>query len=296
MTGCFICPIYDQGSDFEYGYEFVESAVRFHLTDSLYFVFSSEEQQNKFLDECKKRYAEIPHGMIFERNLSDCENPITIKKFYALSVLFQSFDYIAAVDCECIFVKGIPVGQMLENVWNAGTCFAANYSVQGADIVFACAKALGIEHNKHIIKETRKFNYTWWFNDIPVYRSADIKSFYEWMEKKHYFEVIYHEWNCFDYLVYGLWLIMEKEMNLKCFEYKDDISIIESLWEPEIRKKIEIEKAMGTHWTSRVKIQDNENENIYMQFHRDRRHTRFRQFFGRQYRYLKHKVKKSRRR
>lgn len=291
MTGCFICPIYDQGRDFEFGYEFVESAVRNNLVNDLYFIFSSKQQQDKFILECEKRFHAQPNGLVLEKNLSDSKNPVTIKKFYGIKVLAERYNYIAAVDCECIFTKHMSAGTMLDNIWQAGTYLAANRSIKGADVVLRCAIALGLQHDPRIIEETNSFKYTWWFNEIPVYRTADIDSFFDWLEKNDYLRTIYYNWYCFDYLVYGIWMILEKNMKLKKYAIGNLTSIIEALWRPEIPCKMAIEKKVGTHWTARVNLGTRDNPNIYMQFHRDRRNTRFRQCFGRTARTIFYRLK-----
>lgn len=283
MTGCFICPIYDQGRDFEFGYEFVESAIKFDLENALYFVFSTQAQQNKFLSECQRRFRKSPQGLIFDRDLSDCQNPVSIKKFYAIYTLKNSFDYIAAVDCESILTRSFDVGQLFDEIWKTGSCFASNLSIIGAELVLKCAAALGVEKNENVIRETGQYKHTWWFNEIPVYCAKDIEPFFQWLEKNDRLKTIYHDWNCFDYLVYGLWEIAEKDLNVKRYRVKCINGIIEALWRPEIWNKVGIEKKLGTHWTSREDCLHPVNEQICLQFHRDRRHLRFRQYLRRFY-------------
>lgn len=291
MTGCLICPIYDKGRDFEFGYEFVKSAVEFHLEDSLYFVFSAQMQREKFLSECQRRFGREPHGLVFDRNLSDCQNPVTIKKFYALWKLSEDFDYLAAIDCECLCTRSFNVGEVFDEIWKTGSCFASNMSLVGSDDILKCAMALGVEYDSDIIRETDQYNYTWWFNDIPVYRGKDIAPFFQWIEQNNYWKIIYHNWHCFDYLVYGLWNICEKGMRIKRCNLKNVIGIIESLWKPEVRNKVRIEKEIGTHWTSRIDSYHPENRNICLQFHCDRRSLRLKQCLGRYYFIVKYRLK-----
>ena len=280
-TGCFICPIYDKRRDFEFGYEFVESAVKYGLENDLYFVFSTDEQQNAFLAECEKRFGKQPKGLLFDRNLSDCKNPVSIKKFYGLYALADKYDYIATVDCECVFLPvSLTAGEMLENVWRAGTCFSANRSYAGADVMMKCAAALDLQNDEKILRETGGLCYTWWFNDIPVYLASDIAPFFQWLEEDDRFKKTYYDWNCFDHLVYGMWRILYRDQHIYRHKLIGISSIAEACWRPELPGKGRIERILGTHWTSRVDT-SHVNAGIYMQFHRDRRNRRFISYFSR---------------
>lgn len=284
MKGCFVCPIYDKENDFEFGYVMAESAKKNGIIKDLFFVFSSYDQQDKFLQTCRQRFDAVPGSMVLDSQLPNCKNPVTIKKFYGLYKLMDQYEYIATIDCESVFISDIPVGKVLDRVWQERSFLASNISSQGAAVVKKCAEAMGLVDNEVLISETGNFKYTWWFNDIPVYRTKDIREFFEWIKNDKKIDIIYNEFCCFDYLVYVIWLLLYKDgFHLKKYKVRDYVSIIESLWRPEKIGKVRIEKQLGTHWTSRVDLKTEVNPKIYMQFHCDRRHKKFKNYFGRLY-------------
>lgn len=280
MTGCFICPIYDKGMDFKYGYNLVESAIQFGLISNLYFVFSSVDQKNIFLDYCVKHYGNTPNALILEQNLSSFRNPVTIKKFFGLRSLMSQYDYISTIDCESVFTQEFEPGHLLDEIWQSESYLSANICIKGVEILRKCVETLCIERGELLERETKNYRFYWWFNEIPVYRSDTLNDFFQWLENNGRIERIYNDWNCFDYLVYVLWILAFKEKHLHKHRFPAMYGIIEELWEPEIPFKHAIERKMHTHWTSRTKLRNKEN-NIYIQFHLDRRHTRFKQYLGR---------------
>ena len=282
MSSCYIVPIYDKDDDFDYGYELVGSAVKYSMARNVYFVFSSYEQKDKFFAECEKRFSVQPGGLVLEDDLRGSRNPVTIKKWYGIRKLMDRYDYIAAIDCETVFVRDAGEEDVLEAAWREETYLAANRSVCGAAVVKRCAEALGLDRNETLRTETKEFRYTWWFNEIPVYRTADLDEFFRWIEDEGWNDAIYSEFCCFDYIVYVFWLLLYKGKHLKRYGFTSNVSVIEALWQPEITGKIKKERILGTHWTSRVDLQKEPiNPNIYLQFHRDRRHRRFRSYLGR---------------
>lgn len=283
MTGCFICPIHDRviknKSDFELGYLLVESAMLAGIVNNLWFVFSSFEQKEKFSNEAKKRFSLDINYIICDMDLSDCKNPVTIKKYFGLKELSDKYDYLATIDCETKFYGVINSGELLYSVWDNETFLNSNISKLGGRDVKKCVEALGLQNNQLLKAETDNYIYSWWFNDIPVYEGKTLNYFFEWIEKKGYQDAIYFNWECFDYLVYVIWLILEQNKHLKKYNIKSRDVIIESLWKWEIRNKKKIEDELGTHWTSRPQIMD--GERIQVQFHLDRRDRTIKNFVGR---------------
>lgn len=268
-TGCFVCPIYDKENDFDYALTLFKSAISYNIQESLYFVFSGEQQKNKFVQMAVEYTESIPCFVVMEENLSDCKNPVSIKKYYGIKQIFHKFDYIAAIDCECTFCRKFNPGEVMHEIWVSGSMLASNKSVRGAYDVRVCGKALGFDKFENVVKETVNFSYTWWFNEIPVYNCSNLEEFFGWLESEYY-QIVYNEWCCFDYLVYGMWLIAYKGHSLKKYNYKTDVGLIETLWKPYFPHKRKIEIDFETHWTSNTKVNIN-NKNLCVQFHLDRR-------------------------
>lgn len=283
MTGCFICPIHDRvvknKSDFELGYLLVGSAISVGIVNDLWFVFSSSEQKDKFLDEAQKRFSVSVNYLIYNKDLSDCKNPVTIKKFFGIKKLAKKYDYIATIDCETKFYGHINIGELLGDIWNKGTYLNSNVSELGGRDVKKCIQALNLENSELLKQETENYTYSWWFNDIPVYDSKTINEFFLWIDENSYKETIYYTWECFDYLVYVIWLILTQNKQLNKFGIKSRDIIVESLWKTEIINKKKIEEMLGTHWTSRHTL--HEGERIQVEFHLDRRDRSVKNFIGR---------------
>ncbi len=272
MTGVYICPIYDKEKDFEYGYKLVESAVKCGTSEDLYFVFSDQAQQDKFMDHCMKRFDKKPGKILYDDPLKDCRNPVSMKKWYGIRALSDQYDYIAAIDCECIFLKAQQTGKILDEIWNTQSFLRCNKSTVGASDVKKCAEALGLDQDERLIRETQGFTLTWWFNEIPVYKASDLNAFFEWLDEPDRYKTVYHEWCCFDYYVYVIWLILYRDMHLRALPYTNIAGTIEGLWGSLSFNKAGIEKCFNTHWTSRNERLEN-NERLCIQFHTDRRFT-----------------------
>jgi hypothetical protein len=284
VTGCFICPIYDKRNDFEYGYRLTKSAARYAKVDDLYFVLSSYEQRDKFLSECGKRFGFQPGALVYAEDMSACKNPVSIKKLYAVRCLKNQYDYIAAIDCECVFTRKTDMGVLLHEIWQKGTYLVSNPSSTGANDLRICAEKMGMLDSGKLAVETRDFRYTWWFNEIPVYRAADLDEFFAWLDRDNHYDKVYGNWSCFDYLVYGLWLIMYKAKHLRIYNRFAPGGMIENLCDPKTEAKYQIERECGTHWTARRTLIP-PNEKIHLKFHLDRSAT----FYVRVKRWLQRK-------
>lgn len=266
INGCFMCPIYDKGQDFEYGYKMFESAIQNGLGNNLYFIFSGAEQEKKFMGHCKETWGETPGSVVMEENLSNCKNPVSIKKIYGLKKLQKKFDYIAAIDCECIFLKKFDPGEIMDEIWRNETYLSCNIAL--VRIIHKCAEGLGLLDDSKIVEATGNFKYTWWFNEIPVYKTETLDEFFDWLDEKDRYNIVYNNWNCFDYYVYVMWLIMKFNKKTVKYDYKAYGGIVEELCNPVRFFKRKIEKDFGSHWTSNRKI-DKTNAKLCLQFHRD---------------------------
>lgn len=278
QTGCFICPIYDKGKDFEYGLTMFESAIKNGINNNLYYIFSGYDQKEKFSRIAQERFEKLPLYLVMEENLANCKNPVSIKKYFGIKQLMNKYDFIAAIDCECVFVRNFDVGKLMAEIWNSKSMLASNISNRGARDVQLCCEALGLSTNEIVLSETNDFQYTWWFNEIPVYASENLREFFSWLNDERY-KIIYNVWNCFDYLVYVLWLLTEKGYSLKKYKYKTTDGLIESLWKFEIFQKHRKEEELAVHWTSNINI-NTLNTKICMQFHTDRRYSLLRRILS----------------
>lgn len=269
MKGCFICPIYDKGKDFEYGYHLIDTAIRYTDLNDLYFIFSTREHQDKFLGECQRRFGRVPGALIYEADMSDSKNPVTVKKFFGIRMLMDQYDYIATIDCECVFVRQTDAGKLMDEIWNENTYLACGRSVLGGRDLKNCIDALGLGDNELLKRETADCSCTWWFNEIPIYKSENLGDFFAWLDKDNLYDTVYYTWECFDYLVYVIWLLLYKDKHLKIYDYESHMGMIESLCHPNTPHKYRAERDFHTHWTSRRNLFP-PNPRIHLKFHLDR--------------------------
>lgn len=160
-------------------------------------IFSSDDERNDFKSKFNhQNYKSLIYAAP--------DYPAINKKLYALDVLSDQYDYIAAIDDESIFIKH--TSPILETIWNANP-LVANPSILGREIMEQHLKLLGID-NYPI-----DTNLYWWFNQIPVYKSDNIKDFLNWLKCHNYSTDSMNQFNCvykgFDYIFYGIYLIME---------------------------------------------------------------------------------------
>ena len=168
MNGAYVCPIFDKENDFEYGYAFVESAIKHKTVNELYFVFSFLSHQEKFNIECNHRFGIQPESILLDDPLKDCMNPVTIKKYFGVKELINKQDYVAAIDCESLFIRDFDSGTLMDRIWRAESFLNCNKAVMAANDLYNCACALRLDKDMSLIEETEDFSVTWWFNEIPV--------------------------------------------------------------------------------------------------------------------------------
>jgi hypothetical protein len=178
--------------DFHWTYQLLDSASD---EEEIIVIFSCEEDYLKFERVCK--------FLIAPKKPDYIESNPTYKKLYALSKLYKDYEYLATIDTECIFLK--PTTPYLEEIWN-GNCFIANKSIEGNRFIESCLEDLGIANYPY---ET---NLYFWFNEIQIYPCSLIPQFLAWIFGKDIHK------NSFDYLMFGIFMIMEKGQKLKILD------------------------------------------------------------------------------
>ena len=110
IKACFLCPIYDSNSHFDFGYGLIDSLIINHITTELVFVFSNNEQKEKFEKEAFLRFKYQVASIVLPKELEQYKSKVTVKKFYGLKELMNDYDYIACIDCETKFIKNADFG------------------------------------------------------------------------------------------------------------------------------------------------------------------------------------------
>ena len=197
--------------------------------------------------------------------MSHCKCPVTVKKFWGLERLKNDYDYIAAVDCECLFIRSFEPGKIMREIWETQSFLTANKSTHAQTISRHCAELAGLDSSR-VRQETEDYLYYWWFNEIPVYRTDTLGGFFSWLGGGSRREAVFSNWCCFDYLRYVMWLIECGGFKLRKIDIEASYGITESLYRDD---RPGIENQCGLHWTSRrnITLQDSK---IVMRFHLDR--------------------------
>jgi hypothetical protein len=180
-----------------------------HSTSDLYFVFSNLEDADNFANTVSGRYKTI----VLPEELRDYSNMITVKKFYGISNIIEEYDYVCVFDAEMKVIRHFDTDNIYEEVWKTRE-LKCNLSWAGADIIRNNSVLMACDENEDLIRETENFNLYWWFNEICVYEKNTFKEFFDFLNSSPHFKTIYNNWECFDYILYGIWLICFK--GFKC--------------------------------------------------------------------------------
>ncbi len=263
----FICPVYDMKNHFELAFNLYKSKIENEIKNDFYFIFSNIEQKDKFEKMIK---SEFPNDdfeyLITTDEINKCEAKVGAKKFFALESLMYKYKYIIITDCEALFIRNCDFDSLAEEIWNNKTMLNSNKSPNGYFTMRKCFRAMGLYHNKKLREDTGNFKYNFWFNELQVYKCEYLPDFFKWLEL-HNKDKVYNTWACFEYYVFYAYLLLEKDIHLKKYNYKSLNGINEVLYSFPIKEQKEILKNMNFHWTS---SKDAINENIVMLYHLDR--------------------------
>jgi len=202
---------------FGFAKEAVASWNQFCDSD-LYFVFSDEKDAEEFKKICFGNYKSI----ILPENLRSYRNPISVKKYYGVMQLIKEFKYVGVFDAEIKVVKPFDTDTIYEEIWNTqqlkcNQCFP---DVNGGNVVYNNSVTMGLDKNEKLLEQTDHFKWYWWFNEICVYESKASKLFFDYLENHPQKDILFHEYWCFDYLIFGIWLICHQDF--KCVKFFPD--------------------------------------------------------------------------
>lgn len=263
----FACPIYDMKNHFELAFNLYKSKIENKIENDFYFIFSNVEQKDKFEKMVKQEFPNDDFKyLITTDEINKYQAKAVSKKFFALQLLMDKYKYIILIDCESLFLKQCNFDNLAEEIWNSKTMLNSNKSPNGYFVMRKCYRAMGLYHNKKLRKDTENFKYNFWFNELQVYKCEYLPDFFNWMES-HNKDKIYNTWACFEYYVFYAYLLLEKNIHLKKYDYKSWNGINEVLFRFPVEKQKEILKNMNLHWTT---SKEAINENTVMLFHVDR--------------------------
>ena len=207
---CTLVPVHPP--KFNYAYSLLDSHID-NCNDSLYFIFTTEFEKLLFLKNIESNKVDKFSSIVLDQSLTQYKNIITVKKFYGIDILSKQYQYIAIFDSETLFVKPMNNYLVYEQI-DQSRIFKGNKR-EVTDHLKNLAVYMGYDQNEKLIKETENFKQYWWFNEICVYESEKFKEFYDWYKQHPNYELMQNKFECFDYLLYSIWLICNKEYSVK---------------------------------------------------------------------------------
>ncbi len=263
---CFVCPIYLKDRDYNFALDMYESKIKNSISVPIYFVFSYETHMAKFKELFNERFGfEYSDGILVPENFLQYKCQVTTKKLYAVKQLQNQYKYIAVIDCECLFIKSADICQVFTDIWKKKSFMVANKSYLLQPLLKVCVEGLDLKNKKQIKKDTENYVYNCWFNDIPVYNTDYTQGFFAWLEEQNTYNIL-NNYLMVDYYIYLLYLIDTHEFKITKLNEWAPLGIMEELSHTHVDRADDIEKQIGTHWTSN---RDSKNERAIMLFHRD---------------------------
>ena len=267
MISCIICPIYEKERDFNYALEFYQSKIQYGIKEDIYYIFSYETHKEHFEEKFKKMFPEeILLSLVIPDNLNQYKSPVTVKKLFGVFNLYEKYDYIAVVDCECLFIRSANVTEVLYTIWKKQSFLVCNKSYLLHDILKTTVYMLGLENNQELKRDTDNYLLNCWFSDIPVYCSENVKDFHQWLYSRPNLDDLFNERKITDYYLYILYLYLEKGYRFRTLNYWSPWGIMEDVSFTHPKSCNSIEKEIGTHWSSNP---TSNNEDAIILFHRD---------------------------
>ena len=217
----FIIPTYPP--HYHYIYNLIDKLKSNNLHIDIFLIFSNQEDYNIFLKK-----DEIHHIIVNDK--INTNSIITFKKFYGLKHLKHNskYEYYIVLDSETdIIPKNFTkenINEKIKNIFNSKKIYAGDskgFSSYPNIINSLSANLFPNEYSK-LELVTNNFNLYFWLSDLPVYRRADLESFFE---KVNYDNIVYEH---FDHIIYQYYLILTND-----FEIIDTTPITNVKWSLE---------------------------------------------------------------
>jgi hypothetical protein len=273
MNKCaFVIPLHPK--HFFYGYHIINELN--NSDADLYFVFTNLNEKKKFQKDLSR---DLRLNFLILEDFADLKlieknNTFAlIKKLYALSVLFEKYDYISCIDSEIVFIKKNNFYKVMKNIVDAkkicGGILRNDMHNEVNILRDSLIKVTSKSSHNDLIAASRNFTlYTWWSN-LPVFDCKQIPSFLNWINFK-VDNLDNYVWNIFEDMAYNYFCVLYCGYELKIIP-----NIIHSL-EFSNSKDIENvnENINKLYWVNKKAYSQNifyyHNNDFYIVFHLDR--------------------------
>lgn len=203
---------------YEYGYRIAEDLSGADV--DLYYVFSTYEDKNEFF----KSTNSLNVKYLILTDFSDLDiiqntnSFVSIKKLYAVSQLYDKYDYLSCVDAEIMFLKKTGFYQMMKSICEAKTICGGVLDARANNEISIVRESLtNLTHTKYhdeLKNLSKNYTiYTWWCN-IPVYDCKHVSDFMNWINFNNT-NLDRFSWNVFDDILYNFYCILKHNYVLK---------------------------------------------------------------------------------
>ncbi len=265
----FVVPIHPK--HFDYG-KYIINELKDTDTD-LYFVFTDVNDKNNFKSSLPN---DVEVNSLLLTDFTDIDvvaktnSFISIKKIYAVSVLYEKYDYISCIDSEIKFIKKDNFYEMMNNVVNSKTICGVKETGHTSITKDSLTRLIDEQSQKKLKEISEDYTiYTWWSN-IPVVDCKNAKHFLEWINFKNS-TLDRFVWNVFDDMLYNYFCVLFYDYKLKVIPNQHS-SIVESVKTEDIEY---IDKNINKlYWVYNKAYNQNkkyyDNSNFYIVFNVDR--------------------------
>lgn len=168
-NNCIVIPIYPPH------YKYVKHIIDNITNMDIYFVFTTNEDYNKFPYESTNNIILDEHLTSKQLSLLTSKKSLpSFKKLFALNLLYRNYDYILCIDAETKILKNPDLHKVYEtNVVIGG--ISNNPSIR--DIIKGTLKMFKNIPENNLSKISVDYTYYTWWSSMPVYKTKNILDF-----------------------------------------------------------------------------------------------------------------------
>jgi hypothetical protein len=151
--------------------------------------------------------------MIIDKNII-----VTFKKYYALDLLKDQYDYLATCDSEIKFVNTDIVRERFKKFCDDRKLIGSvvSFGSKNIDLAIDINKGSTIFFDSSVVNEISEgFRFYFWFSDIPVYDSIILKKYMDYIDFGNHQKFVERiSWYFFDYIAYGYYCLINEKYEI----------------------------------------------------------------------------------
>ena len=250
---------------YKYAIKLYNSYLHYELCQQadFWFVFTNQEEKEIF----EKLYG-TTNCIIYDSNLgiNMKDGIVNKKKFYALNILKEQYEYIIILDDENIFIKNIDIMYLCNSYFNNKVLYGNEVN---GDIDFivriqnTCKKFFQSNENKYKLDT----NLYLWFNQLCIYKSSTIPRFFKIIDYDNNLKNL--NFFDFDYYIYMYYLILYENFNVEDIGITCYSGACENVKDTFIIKSNKY-KNMQFMTSTKLMFDYLNNENLFVIMHIDR--------------------------